>query len=177
MCFVLWEKWQLWHEWLLHVRKVFIPAASCFHWGYGNNMVQSVYTDLKTNASKNRVEIIFGSKSVYRPDIDFRQDIDRGYIGIRKNHTGKKDIDFWRDNDLRFQVKSNLFHSSNCFTRCKVPHNHTKHHSLPSTSIFLTYWQCKVTTFSANSLPQELKTVLRVFRNQNHPQESAPKFE
>ena len=57
-------------------------------------MVQSIYTDLKTNAAKKWVEIICGSKSVYRPDIDFRRDIGRGYIGIRKNHTGKKDIDF-----------------------------------------------------------------------------------
>ena len=64
---------------------------------------------------KKWVEIICGSKSVYRPDIDFRRDIDRGYIGIRENHTGKKDIDFRRDNDFRFQVKSTLFQSRNLF--------------------------------------------------------------
>jgi len=40
---------------------------------------------------------------------DIRRDIDRGYIGIRENHTGKKDIDFRRDNDFRFQVESTLF--------------------------------------------------------------------
>ena len=66
---------------------------------------------------QNWVEIIFGSKLVNRRDIDFRRDIDRGYIGICENHTGQKDIDFWQDNDFSFQVKLTLFQSSILFYR------------------------------------------------------------
>ena len=81
---------------------------------HSQSLIAAVLADLKTNAAKmlgqNHLWVKIGIDQIY---INFRWDIDRGYIGICKNHTSKKDIDFQQDNDFRFQVELTLFQSSN----------------------------------------------------------------
>ncbi len=74
--------------------KIFVREFIILDWGYIIIWCKVFILNWKQMPLKKCVKIIFGLKLVYRPDIDFRRDIDRGFIGICENHTGKKDIDF-----------------------------------------------------------------------------------